>query len=61
LFLPKSESGLKYDSIVLVGLLQPILKSHAQRKSGEVDAETMKRVQKLILVHLGLLPLNPKP
>lgn len=52
----KSASGLKFDSVVIVGLIQPILKSDLQKKAGKVDQFTMEKIQRLLLVNLGMIP-----
>lgn len=51
-----AESGLKHTSVVLTGLVQPVLKSDlSKQRAGKLDAGTMQKIYKLILVQLGLV------
>lgn len=54
--LSKSLSGLKFDSVVIVGLIQPILKSDLQKKAGKIDKFTLEKIQRLLLINLGIIP-----
>ena len=53
----KSLSGLKFDSVVIVGLLQPILKSDLQKKAGKIDKFSLEKIQRLLLINLGIIPV----
>lgn len=56
-FLKKSQSGLKEDSLVLLNQVRTIDKQRLIKRLGSLDKETMTRVERALLVSLGLIKI----
>lgn len=57
--LPKGTGGLERDSVLRLALLQPIAKADLAAELGQLDAETPKKIQTVLMVNFGILP-RPK-
>jgi len=53
-FLPKGAAGLQEDSKVKCEQIRTIDKSRLKRKIGEIGEDILKKVEKAILIHLGI-------
>jgi mRNA interferase MazF len=56
--LPAGESGLNFDSVVTLNHIRSIDRSRLRRRIGLLPAETMKQVDRAILVSLGIDPYD---
>ncbi len=52
-----SEGGLEADSVVLLNQIRSLDKGRLRRRLGSLTAETMKEVDRALLLSLGLLKL----
>jgi mRNA-degrading endonuclease toxin of MazEF toxin-antitoxin module len=54
--LPQGTGGLERDSVLRLALLQPIAKSDLGSEIGQLDAETLEKIQTVLMVNFGILP-----
>lgn len=55
ILLKQDSGGLKFDSVVLLSHIQPILKSDLGRQAGKVSNLTLEKIRALHLVGLGII------
>lgn len=53
---PGSAGGLERDSVLMLGLIQPIAKSDLGAELGRLDEQTLKKIQTVVMVNFGILP-----